>query len=299
MPVNVTPTPTTPPTVSTSGDSKLVTARELYAVSHRLDDAVNILNDCVAVFSDRSSSETKHSDHIKHINTLVIPLLRLSAVTVLKSAKYVSPIPSVKTVCDRLEKKSAAEIVKPNKQKSVSVQLLEHFMTPIAPRLYERCTKRRRITRSQASADEEIDVPDPSNGNLYTRLEILENLEKIDEHSGLRKKAIAKMMELGYCPYKASSGIYKALRKRKEGTDRLDDEWSTSRGGRPSILNEDDINEIAEVIKKWRGRSVGKEEINYLLGWIMTSYWSMQSLKILTNYGRQNWQNSSLHLTLR
>lgn len=37
--------------------------------------------------------------------------------------------------------------------------------------------------------------------------------------------------------------IYKALRKRKERTDILDDEWLTSRDGCPAMLNEDDISD--------------------------------------------------------
>jgi hypothetical protein len=53
----------------------------------RLDDAVDVLTDCVAVFTDPNSSEIKYNDHMNHINTLVIPLLKLAAVTALKAGK--------------------------------------------------------------------------------------------------------------------------------------------------------------------------------------------------------------------
>ena len=165
---------------STRSDSKLDAARDLYTASYRLSNTVNLLQTCVEVLKDDKSSVTKLKSHLDQITNLIIPTINLVVGTLQKSGKYVSPIPGVKVICDKFEKKTVAEVVKPNKRKCPDSQLLHHFVTPNAKILSEvRAVKKPRVTRSQVPLMS-VEVPEPKNGTEYTKAEMLDNLEAID-----------------------------------------------------------------------------------------------------------------------
>ena len=144
------PSPTTPsPRLSTKPDAKLDAARALYTASYRLGNSVNLLETCVRVMKDEKSSPAKMKLHLDQITNLVIPSINLVVETLQISGKYVSPIPSVKVICDKYERKTVDEIVKPMKRKSPDSQLLEHFITPNAKISAEvNKAKKARVTRN-------------------------------------------------------------------------------------------------------------------------------------------------------
>lgn len=192
----ITPSPdtnTTPPRRFTTSDSKLVATRESYTAAYRLNNSISVLNDAVEVLSDPDSTPSKIATHVDYIAKLVVPTLGLVHDT--KHAVHVSPMAGVKSICAKLEKKAVASIIKPSKRKSESVQILQHFITPSSPRLFDKppSSKRRRLTRSQAAkVDDDIEVPEPANGIQYTKIEMLGYLESIPEKSGKRKKSYSQ-----------------------------------------------------------------------------------------------------------
>ena len=264
MSSTASPSTNSPPTSSTQSskpNTKLDTACALYTASYRLANSVNLLETCAEVLKDEKASVKKLTTHIDQITTLIIPSIKLVVETLRKSGKYVAPIPSVKVICDKFEKKTINEVVKPSKRKCPDSQLLHHFITPNSKISTEpRPSKKPRVTRSQVSA-KTVEVPEPKNGSQYTVSEMLENLEAIDKDSGKRRQTILEMIRLTYTPYSIGN-IYKMLQKREEHR-LVSNQWS--KGGRPPLLDDESIKRIANEVQNSPGRAFGKSELNDII----------------------------------
>jgi hypothetical protein len=109
-----------------------------------------------------------------------------------------------------------------------------------------------------------VPIPPPANGHQYTKQEAVSVAAAYPKDSKDRGSAIQTMIDKGYVPTSKRT-IQRLLKLAGEGNQVPHTPWSSSNGGSPPILNNEDIDAIcARVIEK-NARIHGKEDIMEML----------------------------------
>lgn len=109
-----------------------------------------------------------------------------------------------------------------------------------------------------------VSIPPPANGHQYTKPEAVSVAAAYPKDSKNRGSAIQTMIDKGYVPASKRT-IQRLLKLADEGNQVPHTPWSSSNGGSPPILNNEDIDAIcARVIEK-NARIHGKEDIMEML----------------------------------
>jgi hypothetical protein len=182
-----------------------------------------------------------------------------------------SPLASVKVVCDSDERRLVREVVDAtNKFKSPDFQMLEHFVSSNRTPISNVSNKRKLPTRSSStssnkktckSTDKDVPVPAPASGKYYEVSEFLQVLNNTKENSSERGRLVSAILEMKYVPI-GKTALYRMLRELKEGLP-VPSEWRVH--GRPALADKTAIDDIAQKLEGSLGMTFGKKEVSKLL----------------------------------
>jgi hypothetical protein len=258
----------TPAPKLTKTDSRLEATQHVYEAAKRIDNVIHELEAYIGVFTDPSSSKRLVGETAKKMKHCIFPVLQKISTVLNDTGRHIAPIPSVKVICDRNERKMIKETVDPNnKRKSPDFQLLESFKSAHAtpkqnkkPCLVRSAKSTAKSTTKISSKFERITLPPPNNGIEYSKHEAINVILGLSPTE--RSQAVHQMIGDKYVPcHKAT--LYRLLEAKKAGKLIPDTPWSSS--GRPKLISDDAIDSLVAKVREENGRSYDPDEMNKLL----------------------------------
>jgi hypothetical protein len=233
---------------------------------------MNEFESFLSLIDGDSSINSEMKKNSRNIKNCLLPAMRKVMEIIVVSSKHVAPITGMKVACAKKERHASREVVDTaNKRKSPDLQVLESYVktssTAITPS--PKSKKKPRLSRASKSkaagtgTDElTITLPVPVNGIEYSKFEMLDLIESYPEKSAERCLIVKEMMWLKYVPC-GQTVIYRLIKKRKAKELAVNSAWATS--GRPPILDENAMKEVALRVENECGRSFQKKNLNRII----------------------------------
>jgi hypothetical protein len=250
--------------VKTKPGSRLEATQQIYVAARRVDNVINELSSYADILANKNSSQREIQETARKIKEgLNGSLLKVSSVLT-DSAKHIAPIASIKTVCDRNDKRKMKEIVDPtNKRKSADYQMLESYSkggtTPLnkKKRAYQVTPT---SSAKKAKKAKQIRLPAPINGTEYTKAEVI----SIIVSSEYKKSDVIRQMIRDQLIPCDQCTVYRLIQKHNAGIVILDQEWNS--GGRPRVFTTKMLEQVNENhLQGEHGRSYSKDEVKTFL----------------------------------
>ena len=191
----------------TKSDSRLEATQHVYEAAKRIDNVIHELEAYMDIFTEPSSSKRLVRETAKKMKDCIFPVLMKISTVLNDAGRHLAPIPSVKVICDRKERKMLKETVDPtNKRKSPDYQVLESFKaTHETPKQSKKpCLIRSTKSAAKSSTkSKRIALPTPGNGTEYTKHEALNILLGLPDNAGRsseRSQAVNQMIVDKYVP---------------------------------------------------------------------------------------------------
>ena len=225
-----------------------------------LERAAKVLEDYTRLFINIGTSRNEIIAKSRQLKNIIRPLLSSASKSLNDISNSLAPIPSVKYLHDRIERKRVREVVDENNSRmSPELQLVSNYLLQ-EMRKKKRVTSitppqtRNMISPQQMSLGDKsnVTITPPSNGVQYHKSEVVNELRKYEKGSKEIGTAMMIMINMCYVP----CGLHTLCRMMKidaEGKPTPDTPWSTMRGRKP-IASLEDVQAIAEDLEAQSGR---------------------------------------------
>ena len=270
---------------TTALSRKFDESQEMHTLSDRLVDGRIIVNDIVTVMKNKKATKTCQNEALKYLEQSIGPLLDIAANLLRKSAHTVAPIAGAGYAHRRTKVSKMKELNIPTKPNPASsLFLIDKFLqqhkpataTPVhgrrskrtrngnsIPSIYTTISPRNKEARDNNNEDnadeedrdngnednagnniEEPIVPKPKKGTVYGLGEFIDIITQYKWKSVTRGRMMKSMISHGYVPrsYVTASKFIRAHEQDGKVFAEFDP-WPEN--GRPPILNEDEVNDLA------------------------------------------------------
>jgi hypothetical protein len=235
------------------------------------------MEDYTKLFINIQTSRNKKIAKSRQLKNIIEPLLTCAAKSLYDISNRVAPIPSVKYLHDRTERKKLRKVVnESNSRMSPELQLVSNYelheerkkkgVTSIMP-----LQKRTKISHQQMSLGDKCNVTlsQPSNGVQYHKPEVVNELRKYEKRSKEIGTAMINMINMHYVPCGVHTHCCMMTIDAAEDKPTPDTPWSMMRDRKP-IAGLEEMQTIAEDLDSQSSRGWCSDDVSTMLGEIQS-----------------------------
>ena len=250
-----------PVPIRTKSDVRFEATKELLITATNLERAAKVLDNYTRLFINIGTSRNEIIAKSRQLKNFISPLLSRAAASLNDISNNLAPIPSVKYLHIRNERKRVNEVVdESNSRMSPELQLVSNYILQD-----ERKMKgvNNSITPPKKRTKTNVNITPPSNGVQYRKSEVVNELRKYKKGSNDIFKAMNDMMQMGYVPCGVHT-LRRMMALDAEGKLTPDTPWLTTKGRKP-IATFEEVQIMAEELESKSGLGWSSGEISNML----------------------------------
>ena len=248
-----------PVSIRTKSDVQFDATKVLLITASNLERAAKVLDDYTRLFINIHTSRNEIIAKSRQLKNIIRPMLSRAATSLNDISKSLAPIPSVKYLHDRNERKRVREVVdESNSRMSPELQLVSDYLLQEERKMKGVANS---ITPPKKRTKTNVTITPPSDGVQYRKSEVVIELRKYKKGSKEICTAMNDMINLGYVPCTVQT-LRRMMSSDAEGKPTPDTPWTK---GRIPIASLEEVQTMAEELQSRSGRGWSSGEISNML----------------------------------
>ena len=182
----------------TKSDVRFEATKELLITASNLERVATVLDDYTRLFINIGTSRNEIIAKSRQLKSIIRPLLSRAATSLNDISNRIAPIPFVKYLHDKNERKRVREVVdESNSRMSPELQLVSNYVLQEEMKMKGVTNS---ITPPKKRTKTNVTITPPSNGVQYQKSEVVKELRKYKKGSKEICTAMNDMINMGYVP---------------------------------------------------------------------------------------------------